>query len=103
MNKLSTILTSVDGKLDKQFRDDSGKIPAFLIPIREGCKVFIHSHQQELIAAWVEMIDEVVKTKRYKAMVENGDLSFLAYTPTEIYLKALNDLKSTLQDSIQGV
>ena len=54
----------------------------------------------ESVREWVEGI---VKDKEYKAMVENGDLSFLNYMPTEIYNLALKKVSSHLSEELKKI
>lgn len=48
-------------------------------------------------------IVELKEKREYDAMVRMGDLSFGNYTPTQIYVKALNDVLALLTKEDNGV
>lgn len=61
--------------------------------------------QKEAVAIYqsslLEQIEGIQKSMKYKAMVENGDLSFGNYMPTEIYNKALSDTINLIKEGIE--
>lgn len=57
----------------------------------EDIKSHISQIRQNDLIALKELAEKRKEHKKYKAMVENGDLSFLNYTPTGIYNKAITD------------
>lgn len=50
---------------------------------------------------WINTLKERIEaektSKEYDAMVKSGDLSFLNYTPTQIYTKALDTITRLLE------
>ncbi len=103
MNKeqqLQTILTSVDGTFDKKFAAPLAQleIMAQIKPEQIGIatkkmKSFIHSHQQELIAAVVEEIEGKKKVRNPNKIIPTDVLTHMMgwYAALDAVLSALRE------------
>ena len=56
-----------------------------------------------LLNSLKEEIGGIKTSKEYDAMVKMGDLSFLNYTPTQIYTKAISDISTILSETISNI
>jgi hypothetical protein len=109
--QFNELTTNNMDKLLKEFDEKFGEYGTYAekgidalqteVDFRLNAKKFLLHAYQVGVQDSLTVVEKEGEDRKYKAMVENGDLSFLNFTPTEIYRKALSDLKVSLQALIK--